>query len=142
MLASPALHAAVHAHVLVAGCVFVWSILAGPDPAPHPASMRIRTGVLVASIAAHGVLSKLMYGYGWPRGAGLGVAESQAAAELMYYGGDLAEGLLAAALFARWYRAQRPGPPPTGPPPAGPPPERDAPHQTGTPAPLRTAPTG
>ena len=110
MLASPALHAAVHAHVLVAGCVFVWSILAGPDPAPHPASMTTRTGVLVASIAAHGVLSKWMYGYGWPRGAGLSAAESQAAAELMYYGGDIAEGLLAAALFARWYRARRPGP--------------------------------
>lgn len=107
MLESPALHAAVHLHVLTAGCVFAWSVLAGPDPAPHPAPLRTRLGVLVVSIAAHGVLSKLMYGYGWPRGAGLGVAESQAAAELMYYGGDIAEGLLAAALFARWYRSRR-----------------------------------
>ena len=32
----------------------------------------------------------------------------QAAAQLMYYGGDLAELALAIALFAAWYRTRRP----------------------------------
>ena len=106
-LSSPGLHAAVHAHVLAAGVLFTWSVLGGPDPAPHPAPFGTRLGVLTLAIAAHAVLGKLMYGYGWPRGVA-GGAEVRAAAEVMYYGGDLAEGLVLVALFARWYRAGRP----------------------------------
>ncbi|MDT0632434.1 cytochrome c oxidase assembly protein [Rubrivirga sp. S365] len=105
-LHAPALHALVHLHVLAAGVLFTWAVLAGPDPAPHPAPLATRLGVLTLAIAAHAVLGKLMYGYGWPCGVA-GAAEVQAAAQVMYYGGDLAEGLLLVALFARWYRAGR-----------------------------------
>ena len=105
-LTSPALHAAVHAHVLAAGVLFTWSVLGGPDPAPHPAPLGTRLGVLTLAIAAHAVLGKVMYGFLWPRGVA-GAAEVEAAAQVMYYGGDLAEALLVAALFARWYRAGR-----------------------------------
>ena len=108
-LHAPGLHLAVHAHFLLAGVVFTWAVLAGPDPAPHPAPFRTRLGVLTLAIGAHAVLGKLMYGYGWPRGVA-GAAEVEAAAQVMYYGGDLAEGLLAVALFARWYRAGRRAP--------------------------------
>ena len=109
-LTSPALHHLVHVHFLAVGYLFTWAILAGPDPAPHPPGFRMRLGVLLLSMAAHAVLGKLMYGYGWPRGTPHGADEIRAAAQLMYYGGDLAEVLLAVALFATWYRARAPRP--------------------------------
>ena len=129
-LGSPALHHLVHLHFLAAGYLFTWAILTGPDPAPHPPRMRTRLGVLFVSMAAHATLGKLMYGYLWPRGTLHGADEIRAAAQLMYYGGDLAEVLLAVALFAMWYqrrgahyrRATRPGarkPRPGKPPPHG-----------------------
>lgn len=107
-LASPVLHHLVHAHFLAAGCLFTWAVLAGPDPAPHPARLSVRLGVLFVSMAAHAALGKLMYGYLWPRGTPYAAGETRAAAQLMYYGGDLAEVLLAVALFAMWYRKRRP----------------------------------
>lgn len=103
-LTSPLLHHLVHCHFLAAGYLFTWAILAGPDPVPHPPTMWLRIGVLFASIAAHAALGKLMYGYLWPRGTNHNVEEIRAAAELMYYGGDLAEVLLVVVLFALWYR--------------------------------------
>lgn len=103
MQASPALHVLVHVHFLAAGYLFAWSVLAGPDPAPHPAPMRTQVGVLLVAAGAHAVLAKLMYGRLWPRGVA-DAAEVQAAAQVMYYGGDLAEVLLAVALFYGWYR--------------------------------------
>ena len=103
---SSALHAAVHVHVLAAGCLFTWAVLAGPDPAPHAAGMGTRLGVLFAAIAAHAVLSKLMFARLWPAGVA-DAREVQAAAQIMYYGGDLAEALLLAVLLAAWVRGDR-----------------------------------
>ncbi|PMR72733.1 cytochrome c oxidase assembly protein [Billgrantia endophytica] len=103
-LQHPALHHWMHLHFLVAGYLFCWSILAGPDAAPHAPGMRFRLGVLFVSMATHAILGKLMYGYLWPRGTGHDVEEIQAAAQLMYYGGDLAEVLLAIVLFTMWLR--------------------------------------
>jgi putative membrane protein len=45
-----------------------------------------------------------MYAYGYPRGKPHDHGEIQAAAQLMYYGGDLAELLLSVAFFAAWFR--------------------------------------
>lgn len=60
--------------------------------------------VLIIAIAAHANSSKLMYAYLWPRGTAQGPEQIRAAAQLMHYGGDLAELLLIIALFASWYR--------------------------------------
>lgn len=106
-LHSTALHYWVHLHFLVAGYLFCWAILAGPDVSPHRLSLRLRFGVLFVSMAAHALLGKLMYGYLWPRGADHGVEEIEAAAQLMYYGGDLAELLLAVALMLLTLRRHR-----------------------------------
>jgi putative membrane protein len=109
---SPALHLATQAHFLAAGALFAW-VIAGPDPAPHRPRWPVRLAVLFVSVAAHATLAKLMYAYGWPRGVH-DVAQLRAAAQLMYYGGALAELLLAVALFTIWFRAQgRASPPPT-----------------------------
>ncbi|TDD55331.1 cytochrome c oxidase assembly protein [Nonomuraea terrae] len=94
------LHEAVHAHFLLSGCLFAW-VIAGPDPAPRRPSVPARLVVLGVAIAVHAVLSQLMY-------AGLLVdlpvpdEQRRGAAEIMYYGGDLAELLLAVALATGW----------------------------------------
>ncbi|MCS2608070.1 cytochrome c oxidase assembly protein [Halomonas dongshanensis] len=98
------LHYAIHLHFLLAGYLFCWSILAAPDASMHRLSLRFRLGVLFASIATHSLLGKLMYAEGFPRGTGHGLDEIQAAAQLMYYGGDLAEMLLAVVLLTLWLR--------------------------------------
>jgi putative membrane protein len=69
--------ALVQLHMLAAGYLFAFSLV-GPDPAPHRARLGVRVGVLVAAVAAHDVLSKLVY-------AG-GSAQTEAGGLLMYYG--------------------------------------------------------
>ncbi|AKF05168.1 cytochrome c oxidase assembly protein [Sandaracinus amylolyticus] len=105
MHTSPSLHVLVHLHFLLAGTLFSWSI-AGRDRV-HRASHGVRLAALFVSAAAHATLSKAMYAYGWPLGTHHALAEIRSAAELMYYGGDLAEIVLAIALFATWPWAPR-----------------------------------
>jgi len=101
----PLAHAAVHGHVLAAGLLFAWAI-AGPDPAPGRASVRVRLVVLGAAIAIHSAVAQLIY-------AGVlvqvrePVAEMRAAGSLMYFGGDIAELMLAVALLATWRASPR-----------------------------------
>ncbi|TNH30321.1 cytochrome c oxidase assembly protein [Micromonospora orduensis] len=102
----PVLHHALHLHYVAAGYLFAWS-LAGPDPAPRRPGLAVRVGALLGASAGHVVLAKYLYAQAGTLPPGLtdrDPAAFQAAAQLMYYGGDLAELLLAVALFATWYR--------------------------------------
>jgi putative membrane protein len=101
------LHYAVHVHFLLAGYLFTWAI-AGPDPAPRRPGMITRITVLVIAIALHGILGKLMYIHLLPLHSPFTDEAIRSAAKIMYYGGDIAELLLAIALFYSWYQ-QRPG---------------------------------
>ena len=100
-------HHVVDLHVLLAGCLFTWSI-AGPDPAPRRPTVTLRALVLVAAGAAHAYLAKLLYARApeLPPGGSPDPDQVRVAAQLMYYGGDLAELALAVALFATWYRTR------------------------------------
>lgn len=102
MLHHPHLHLLVHIHFLAAGYLFIWAI-AGPDPAPRRPGLHLRLIVLLIGTAAHAYLSKLMYAYSFPRDSPHSLEEIQVAAKIMYYGGDLAELLLAIAFFSIWY---------------------------------------
>ena len=105
---SAPLHALVHAHLVASGYLFAW-VVAGPDPAPRRASVRVRLVVLGVAVAVHAVVAQLLF-------AGLlvqvhePVAEMQAAGNLMYFGGDVAELLLAVALLLTWKPGRRRGP--------------------------------
>lgn len=105
-LTHPYLHNLIHLHFLAAGYLFTWSI-AGPDPAARRPALPLRVAVLFISMAAHAYLSKLMYAYVLPFDSPHSTEEIRAGAKLMYYGGDLAELLLAIALFALWFRKRR-----------------------------------
>ncbi|SMQ19867.1 putative membrane protein [Streptomyces sp. Ag82_O1-12] len=98
--ADPAAHWLLHAHFLLSGCLFAHAV-AGPDPAPARPGVRARLVYLGVAIAAHAVISQLMYGGFWAD-IHAPIDQVQGGAEVMYYGGDLAELLLAAALVATW----------------------------------------
>jgi putative membrane protein len=102
--AHPLVHELLHLHVLASGCLLAW-VFAGSDPVPRTGSMGLRTTALLVAMGGHAAMAKLLAaGYGDLAGAGVG--ERQQAAELLYYGGDLFDGLLLVAFFSRWYAAE------------------------------------
>ena len=101
MMTHPVLHYAVHLHFVAAGCLYTW-VIAGPDPAPHRPSVPMRLLTLGAAIVLHSVLSQLLYS-GWHVRVATTVLQRHQAAELMYYGGDITEMLLAFALVSTWH---------------------------------------
>jgi putative membrane protein len=103
VVTDPVLHNLVLVHFLLSGYLFAW-VIAGPDPAPHRPSVRCRLVVLGVAIAAHAALSQLLFA-GVVGDAAIPDADRRAGATLLYYGGDLAELLLAAALVT----TRRPG---------------------------------
>lgn len=103
MAEHPTGHAVMHFHFFAAGWVFTWSVV-GADAFSRRVSVQLRLAVLFLAIGTHSVLAKVMYAYGWPRGTPHSPDEIRSAAKIMYYGGDLAELLVAVAFFAIWYR--------------------------------------
>ncbi len=101
MMEHPVLHYALHLHFLAAGCLFTW-VIAGPDPAPRRPSVPSRLVILGVAITVHSVLAQMLYA-----GAFVAIsapeAQLQGGAALMYYGGDIAEILLAFALVTTWH---------------------------------------
>jgi putative membrane protein len=109
-VADPAWHAAVQLHFFLAGYLFAW-VVAGPDPAPRRPSVTARLVVLGVAVAGHAVLSQLLYAGAYVD-LPVGADDRRAGATLLYYGGDLAELALAAALTChfRVNRRHRPAP--------------------------------
>ncbi|CAL9330573.1 cytochrome c oxidase assembly protein [Streptomyces sp. enrichment culture] len=97
----PLLHAAVHAHVLAAGLLFTFAVCQ-VDPGRRRWSLAVRGAALLAAGAFHSVLAKSLYAAA-PPGTSLTVTDLHSGALLMYYGGDLVEVALAAALAVQWY---------------------------------------
>jgi len=102
----PWTHLAVSAHVVAAGYLFTFAVLGGPDPAPHRAPVGWRAGTLIAAVAAHNVLAKLLYA---DPPAGVPAEQAQQASQLMYYGGAPVEITLIVLLCRTWL-APRPNP--------------------------------
>lgn len=106
------LTAVVLLHLLLAGWLYTWSV-AGPDPAPHRPGIPLRLGVLVVAAGAHAYLAKALYARA-EESHHHGTAHAEAGAQLMYYGGDGAEVLLAVMVLTGWYHRTRPRVPSRG----------------------------
>ncbi|EMR05969.1 Cytochrome c oxidase caa3 assembly factor [Bhargavaea cecembensis DSE10] len=98
------LYLLIHLHVFAAGYLFTISMIY-IDPAPHPSSHLFRTLVFIFALAAHGILSKIIYAEPLP---GFPPDEVREGAMLMYYGGDLVDLVIIILLFRSWYRATAP----------------------------------
>jgi putative membrane protein len=112
-MSHPAGHWLMNAHFLVSGCLFAHAV-AGPDPAPARPGVPARLVYLGVAIAAHALIAQAMYG-GFFVHIHAPVDQVRRGAEIMYYAGDVAELLLAAALVATWRPERRSRRPRTGP---------------------------
>jgi putative membrane protein len=97
------IHAAVHLHMFLAGCLLSWALI-GLDPIRRRPGVKARLVALVVAGAAHDTLAKLMYAHSLPVGGG-SLASRHIGAELMYYGGTVIDIALAVVLMAQWYQA-------------------------------------
>jgi len=100
MMRHPTLHYLVHFHFVAAGCLYVW-VIAGPDPAPHRLSVPARLVVLGAAVVIHSIMAQMLYA-GWFVTIPAPPHQLRRGAELMYYGGDITEMLLAFAMVSSW----------------------------------------
>lgn len=94
------LHLAVSTHVVVVGVLFTAAVIA-VDPSPHRAGFTTRMTVLVAVLAAHSILAKLLYA---SPPSEVTVAETGVGAMVMYYGGGVIDACLIVILCTQWYR--------------------------------------
>ena len=97
------IHAAVHLHMFLAGCLLSWAII-GIDPVHRRLGVKTRLAVLVIAGAGHDTLAKLMYARDLPVGGG-SITGRHAGAELLYYGGTIIDLVLAIIVMTQWYQA-------------------------------------
>ncbi len=90
----------IHLHMFLAGYAFTFSILC-IDSTAHKTSFTYRATILILAIAAHGILSKLLYVH---PPSGISRSEAEVGAIVMYYGGDLIDLGLIFVLCLQWYR--------------------------------------
>jgi putative membrane protein len=97
----PWLQGLLHLHMFLAGCLLSWYLI-GPDPVARRPSTRTALIVLLIAAAGHDILAKLLYAHQLPAAGGT-PEQIQLGAQIMYYGGNIVEILLAAILMRTWY---------------------------------------
>ncbi|EIM07115.1 hypothetical protein A1A1_08084 [Planococcus antarcticus DSM 14505] len=97
-------YAIVHLHVFLAGYLFTASIIY-IDVTAHRLSYLFRSIVLILSLAAHKILSKIIYAN---PPANVPRAQAEAGGMVMYYGGDFIELAIIVILCYQWYKATTP----------------------------------
>ncbi len=104
MVGQPVMHLIVQAHLLFAGYLFTAAII-GLDPRPHAPRRVMAAVVLVAAIASHAILAKVLYAH--PPSV-LPASEVREGAQLMYYLGGWIEAAVIVVFCLQWYRATVP----------------------------------
>ncbi|MFI1420845.1 cytochrome c oxidase assembly protein [Streptomyces sp. NPDC020731] len=124
----PALSAVLELHMLLAGLLFSAAVCQ-LDPVRRRWSPPLRAATLLLAGTAHAVLARSMYATG-PPGTSFAPHDLRLGAQVMYYGGDAVEAVLALSLAVQWYattgrrRARRAARSERGAPPVAPPPVR------------------
>ena len=62
-------HAAVHMHMFLAGCLLSWAVI-GLDPVRRRPGTWVRLTALIIAAAGHDTLAKLIYAWNLPVGGG------------------------------------------------------------------------
>lgn len=91
----------VHLHVFLAGYLFTISMIYIDKPS-HQTSFAYRSIAFVATMAAHGILSKYLYANSLE---GISTFQLENGAKLMYYGGDGIDISILIIFFSHWFRA-------------------------------------
>ena len=91
-----------HLHMFLAGCLLSWYLI-GRDPLPCRPPLRTTLIVLLLAAASHDLLAKFLYAQGIPTSAG-SLEQIRLGAQVMYYGGNLTEVLLAVVVMVGWYQ--------------------------------------
>jgi len=94
---SPTVHLLVHVHLVLSGFLFAW-VVVGLEATAHRSSVRTRLVALGAAIVVHSAVSQLLYAGVWVQ-VDEPARQLQAAGSLMYFGGDIAELLLALVML-------------------------------------------
>src|SRR4051812_12557839 len=114
-LRSPVLHALLHVHFIVAGCIFFWPLI-GIDPVPGRLPHPMRLILLFVTLPAHAWLgisimsdsSVIAGGYYRQLGRDWGpslLQDQNIGGGLLWATGDLVGLIVVAALFVQWSRA-------------------------------------
>lgn len=98
------IYAIIHLHVFLAGYLFTASIIY-IDVTSHRLGYVFRSIVLIASLAAHKILSKIIYAH---PPAGVRREQAEAGGMIMYYGGDVVELAIIVIFCYQWYKATAP----------------------------------
>lgn len=103
MHTSTLLFAFIHFHVFLAGYIFTISMIY-IDPSPHRTSFGMRAAVLVFAMAAHNILSKLIYAN---PPTGVEKTEGELGGMTMYYGGDFIDVMIVIALCYQYFKTSK-----------------------------------
>lgn len=94
----------VHLHIFLAGYLFTSVILAF-ESMMHRYSCKLRSIVLIISIALHQIISKSFYPY---PSVGVEKIDAEKGGMIMYYGGDVIGLIIIYLLCRNWYYSVRP----------------------------------
>ncbi|ADU31027.1 cytochrome c oxidase assembly protein [Evansella cellulosilytica] len=94
----------VHLHVFIAGYLFTAAMI-DKSVMISKVSFLYRSVVLVIALAAHGILSKVIYS---SPPHGVLQAQAEAGAQIMYYGGDIIDATIIFILFLQWFKWSKP----------------------------------
>ena len=104
---NPTVHAVVHIHILVTGCLFVWPLIA-VDPLPHRFPHGARLLAALAAVPFHAFLGIAMLAASSPLAAAYpSLTDQRDAAGLLWSSGELMTLVVTGIVFAHWFRADQ-----------------------------------
>lgn len=105
---STPLHAWMHLHLVIVGCLFVWPLV-GTDPSPRRIPPGARLLVILVAVPVHAFLGVALLSASSPTAPAVypSLADQHRAAGLLWVSGELMTFIIAAIVWRTWLRADR-----------------------------------
>ena len=102
------LHAVVHLHFLLIGCLFLWALV-GIDVMPRPLPHGVRLLAVLVAIPFHAFLGVALLSTTTPLAPSVypSLGDQHAAAGILWASGELLTLAIAAIVFAQWWAAEQ-----------------------------------